>query len=86
MGKAAVLAVYLQAICHYILEDQHDKCSEDDYLVYNYNRFQACRFGMDGTIVDPKTYKQISIRESIIMDTINKIVPHAEQIVDRYVR
>jgi carboxylate-amine ligase len=22
---------------------------EDDYLVYNYNRFQACRFGLDGS-------------------------------------
>ncbi len=23
---------------------------EDDYLVYNYNRFQACRFGLDGPL------------------------------------
>ena len=29
--------------------------TEDDYLVYTYNRFQACRFGLDGDIVDPQT-------------------------------
>jgi carboxylate-amine ligase len=39
---------------------------EDDYLVYNYNRFQACRFGMDGMMVNPKTREQISIREDVL--------------------
>jgi thiamine-monophosphate kinase len=27
----------------------------DDYLVYTYNRFQACRFGLDAVYVDPAT-------------------------------
>ena len=39
---------------------------EDDYLVYNYNRFQASRFGLDGVITHPKTYEQIPLREDII--------------------
>src|SRR4029077_13133977 len=61
--KAAVIAVYLQAICHYILEEERPSLSEDSYMVYNYNRFQACRFGMDGKIVDPVSYEAIPIRE-----------------------
>ena len=76
--KAAVLAAYLQALCRYILEDnQCTTPAADDYLVYNYNRFQACRFGMDSTIVDPKSYAPISLRRDILQ-TLETIHPHAE--------
>jgi carboxylate-amine ligase len=74
--KAAVLAVYLQALCHYILEDERPKVSENCYMVYNYNRFQACRFGMEGKIVDPVTYSQKTIHQDIL-DMIHKIELHA---------
>lgn len=74
--KAGVLAAYLQALCHYILEEEQCTFSEDIYLVYNHNRFQACRFGMDGTIVDPVSYAPLLIREEI-MGMIHKIEPHA---------
>ncbi|HWJ94016.1 MAG TPA: glutamate--cysteine ligase, partial [Telluria sp.] len=50
---------------------------EDDYLVYNYNRFQACRFGLDGAITHPKTYETMSLREDIL-HTLRKMEPHAE--------
>ena len=29
------------------------RSAEDDYLAYTYNRFQACRFGLDAVYVDP---------------------------------
>ena len=45
---------------------------EDDYLVYNYNRFQACRFGLDGIVVDPKTYEARPLREDIL-DSLTKL-------------
>ena len=38
---------------------------EDDYLVYNYNRFQACRFGLDGTFVDPETGEHRVLRDDL---------------------
>lgn len=75
--KAADLAVYLQAIARYILEERAANPVEDDYLVYNYNRFQACRFGMEGSVVHPKTYETVPICEDIL-DVLNKIAPHAE--------
>src|ERR1700712_4278258 len=53
--RAAALACYLQSICRYLLEERPFEPAEDDYLVYAFNRFQACRFGLDGEIVDPKT-------------------------------
>lgn len=39
---------------------------EDDYLVYNYNRFQACRFGLDGEVVNPQTKQRSRLRDDIV--------------------
>lgn len=74
--RAAALACYLQALCRYLLERNEPDPVEDDYLVYNYNRFHACRFGLDGTLVHPKTYEQIPLREDILT-TIRRIQMHA---------
>lgn len=73
--KAAAIAVYLQVLCKYLLEERVYTPEEDDYLVYNYNRFQASRFGLDGEITHPKTYKKITLREDII-NTLNKLEKH----------
>jgi carboxylate-amine ligase len=75
--RAAALAGYLQALCRHLLERGEPAPSEDDYLVYNYNRFQACRFGLDGAITHPKTYETMSLREDIL-GTLRKMEPHAE--------
>lgn len=73
--RAAALACYLQALCRHLLERNEPPPEEDDYLVYNYNRFQACRFGMDGMMVNPKTREQISIREDVLA-TLRVLQPH----------
>jgi carboxylate-amine ligase len=77
--RAAALAAYLQALCRHLLERSEVPPVEDDYLVYNYNRFQACRFGLDGSITHPKTYETMSLREDIL-STLRKMEPHAEQL------
>ena len=80
--RAAAIAGYLQALCRYLLERRaaapgQDMPVEDDYLVYNYNRFQACRFGLDGAITHPKTYQTVSLRDDILA-TLRLMEPHAE--------
>lgn len=75
--RAAALAAYLQALCRHLLERKDEAPVEDDYLVYNYNRFQACRFGLDGSITHPKTYDSIVIRDDILA-TLDRMLPHAE--------
>ena len=77
--RAAALAAYLQALCSYLLQRLEEPPVEDDYLVYNYNRFQACRFGLDGAITHPKTYETVSLREDILT-TLRKMEPHAEKL------
>ena len=75
--RAAALAGYLQALCRHLLERKEEAPVEDDYLVYNYNRFQACRFGLEGSITHPKTYDNVPMREDILA-TLEKMLPHAE--------
>lgn len=77
--RAAALACYLQALCRYLLERKEPAPAEDDYLVYNYNRFQACRFGLDGAIVHPKNHETLSIREDIL-STLRNMEPYAERL------
>lgn len=78
VDRAAAFASYLQAISHWLLQQRGNESmvTEDDYLVYNYNRFQACRFGLDGMIVNPKSYDQISLREDILA-TLRLVEPSA---------
>ena len=59
-----------------LLGRKEDPPAEDDYLVYNYNRFQACRFGLDGSLVHPRTGETISLREDILA-TLRCIEPDA---------
>ena len=80
--RAAALAAYLQALCRYLLERKaagalEEMPAEDDYLVYNYNRFQACRFGLEGAITHPKTYESMAMRDDILA-TLDQMLPHAE--------
>ena len=75
--RAAALAGYLQALCRHLLERRETPPVEDDYLVYNFNRFQACRFGLDGSITHPKTYETMSLREDIL-SSLRRMEPHGE--------
>lgn len=73
--RAAALACYLQAICRRLLDRAEPEPTEDDYLVYTFNRFQACRFGLDGTMVDPRTRESLTIREDILA-TLRHVESH----------
>jgi carboxylate-amine ligase len=77
VDRAAALAGYLQSLCRHLLERAEPPPAESDYLVYNYNRFQACRFGLDGTLVHPKTYEALPLREDILT-TLRRVQPHAD--------
>ncbi len=76
VDRAAALACYLQALCRHLLSGAEPPPAENDYLVYNYNRFQACRFGLDGTLVHPKSYEARPLRDDILA-TLEAIRPHA---------
>ncbi|BAL26337.1 YbdK family carboxylate-amine ligase [Azoarcus sp. KH32C] len=74
--RAAQLAAYIQSVARYLLVERPLRPAEDDYLVYTFNRFEACRFGLAGTFVDPRTHEHRSIAEDILA-TMDRIEQHA---------
>jgi carboxylate-amine ligase len=75
--RAAAIACYIQTLARHLLVDRPVTPLEDDYLVYTFNRFQACRFGLAGTCVNPQTNERRTISEDIL-ETLEQIAPHAE--------
>jgi carboxylate-amine ligase len=74
--RAAALAGYVQALAAWFIQEQPFTPLEDDYLVYTYNRFQACRFGLDAVYVDPASGTHLPLKEHIIA-TLDRVQPYA---------
>jgi len=68
--QAARLAAYAQALAGRLLTEPRPAPRAESYFVYTYNRFQACRFGFDGIVVDPLTRQHRTLREDIL-DTLD---------------
>ena len=77
--RAAALSGYVQALAAWFLEAQPFTPQEDDYLVYTYNRFQACRFGLDAVYVEPATGQHMALSEHILQ-TMDSITEYAERL------
>lgn len=82
IDKAAALACYVQLLAAWFLDEQPFEPHEDDYLVYTYNRFQACRFGLNALYVDPATLESLPLHEHILktMRCISRYTAHAQDI------
>ncbi len=76
IGRAAAIAAFLQALARHLLQDRPFVPQEDDYLVYTFNRFEACRFGMEGEYVDPATGSRLPLADHVLQ-TLDQLAPHA---------
>jgi carboxylate-amine ligase len=74
--RAAAIAAYLQCVARWLAKEKPFEPQEDDYLTYTYNRFQACRFGLEGEVVDPVSAVHRPLRE-LILETISAVEMHA---------
>jgi len=74
--RAALLAAYAQTLARYFLSDRPQPATADIYLVYRYNHFQACRYGLDATLVDAYTQQQIPLQHDLLL-TLDTLQPHA---------
>ena len=77
VDRAAAIASYIQTLARHLLLDRPFVPKEDDYLVYTFNRFEACRFGLGGTCINPQTGERRTIFEDIL-ETLRVIEPHGE--------
>ena len=77
--KAAALAGFIQCLARWLRVERPFELSEDDYLPYTFNRFQACRFGLDATYVDPDSGEHRVLRDDILA-IFDKLELHAMEL------
>ncbi|WP_241969400.1 YbdK family carboxylate-amine ligase [Legionella sainthelensi] len=76
LEKVVLLAAYLQSLSLYLLKERPIKMSQDLYFLYNYNHFQASRYGFNGHLIEDSK-KRIS---ADILSTIKKIKKYTQQL------
>jgi len=77
--RAALLAGYAQALAAWLLEERTRTPSLSVYQVNAFNRFEACRFGSLGQLVDPFARRKRSIGDDIL-ETAAAIMPQAARL------
>ncbi|HOB66351.1 YbdK family carboxylate-amine ligase [Ottowia sp.] len=75
--RAAALAGLVQSLAAWFQQERPFAPCEDDYLVYSYNRFQACRFGLDAVYVDPASGQHLPLRDHLLA-TFERLQPFAD--------
>jgi glutamate---cysteine ligase / carboxylate-amine ligase len=75
--RAAQIAAYVQSLARYLLDERPFEANRDVYALYNHNRFQACRYGIEGTIVDAYTQRHVKLRDEIL-ETLHSISRNPE--------
>jgi carboxylate-amine ligase len=76
-----------------LLEHPAPPENEDSYLTYNYNRFQACRFGLEGQLIDSTTGAVRPVHQEVLA-TLDSVRPLARELgslaameeIERWVR
>ncbi len=79
LSRAINVAGFLQVLANWLLDERPFTPKRDDYLLYRFNRFQACRYGLKGTLADVRTGEQCSIAEDILHH-LPKLMPFARKL------
>jgi glutamate---cysteine ligase / carboxylate-amine ligase len=75
--KAAALAAYAQALARHLMLDRPSAPSLDVYRVYSFNRFTACRYGLEAGFIDAGTRTRRALKDDIA-ETLVRLAPHAQ--------
>lgn len=74
--RAAHLAGYAQTLAAWLLETRPLRTDASLYTLYSYNRFQACRHGLQGVIIDPVTEQRRTIAADLLAH-LPQLAPYA---------
>jgi len=76
VDRAAQIAAFAQALARWLWEARPIDVTPDLYLTHSYNRFQACRHGFAGALIDASTGRTRTIGEDL-RETLDELAPHA---------
>jgi len=76
---AAGIAAYAQALACEILDAGQPGPIEDQYLVYGYNRFQACRFGFAAEVIDAATRTRVPLGARMLA-SVDRVSAHSRRL------
>ena len=79
LSHAINVTGFIQAIAHWLLAERPFKHQERDYLLYKFNRFQACRYGLEGILTDVHTGDHHSLSEDTLR-LLEKVAPSADKV------
>lgn len=72
LEHAALLGCYAQLLARWLLTERPIAIDEDFYLLYQYNRFEASRYGLDGEIAKQSADKT-SAKKSIFVSILDRL-------------
>ncbi|MDB5988769.1 MAG: hypothetical protein JWQ10_172 [Herbaspirillum sp.] len=82
---AAYLGGYAQLLARWILTERPFEITPDFYLLYQYNRFEASRYGLEGMIAmhrkDPRTSSKLPLFEHL-QTQLKLLVPYVQNEAD----
>jgi carboxylate-amine ligase len=79
VDRAAQIAAFVQALARWLWEERAVELTPDFYLAHSYNRFQACRHGFAGTLVDAASGRARPLAEDL-RETLETLGPHAQML------
>ena len=74
--RAAQIAAFAQALARWLWQERPLAVTPDLYLTHSHNRFQACRHGFGGTLIDATTGRSRALAEDL-RETLDMLAPHA---------
>ncbi|HFZ8993795.1 TPA: YbdK family carboxylate-amine ligase [Citrobacter freundii] len=79
LSHAVNMAGLIQATAHWLLTERPFKHQERDYLLYKFNRFQACRYGLEGILTDVHTGEHQRLSDDVLR-LLEKVAPWADKL------
>ncbi|KNC08645.1 gamma-glutamyl ligase [Klebsiella sp. RIT-PI-d] len=79
LAQAVNTAGFIQTLASWILTERPFKHQERDYLLYKFNRFQACRYGLEGVLTDVHTGEQCTIADDLTR-LLPRLMPYADKL------
>jgi carboxylate-amine ligase len=79
VDRAAQIAAFVQALARWLWEERRVEVTPDLYLTHSHNRFQACRHGFAGTLIDAASGRSRPLADDL-RETLETLAPHAQML------